>query len=84
MTFEQVFDSLYARCCDRSSTTKQVFARIIKDLALIGTSHLEEQALDIIRPYKQSGKNLENTAKALHTLLSAKSPEPAKTTWSGI
>lgn len=84
LTFERVFDSLYAQCIDRSSTSKQVFARMIKDLGLIGTSHLEEQALDIIRPYKHSGKNLENTAKALFALLDTKSPEPLKTTWTGI
>lgn len=82
MTFEQVFDSLYSHCNDRSNTSKQVFDNMVKDLGLIGASHLEQQALDIIRPYKQSGKHLENTAKALYNLLSTKSSEPDKTTWS--
>jgi len=82
MTFEQVFDSLYTHCSDRSNTSKQVFNSMIKDLGLVGTSHLEQEALDIIRPYKQSGKHLENTAKALYTLLSTKPAEPEnKVTW---
>lgn len=66
---EQLIDSLYTRCSERSSTSKQVFDGIVKDLGLIGVSQVEEKAIEIIRPYKQSGRNLENTANLLYDVL---------------
>jgi len=66
---EKLIESLYTRCAERSATSKQVFAAIVKDLGLIGTSVVEEKAIDIIRPYKQSGKNLELTSNLLYDIL---------------
>ena len=83
LTFEKVVEVLYTACKDRSLTSKDVFHKVIADLQLIGASHLEAQAIEIIRPYKQTGKNLEKTAKELYTLLDTKNSEPEwnKTTW---
>ena len=83
LVFDNVVDALYTACKDRSLTSHQVFSKIVDKIKLIGTSHLEQQAIEIIRPYKQTGKNLEKTARELYTLLDTKTSEPDwnKTTW---
>lgn len=66
---ERLIDSLYRRCQTRTSTSKDVFRGLVSDLGLIGTQHIEESAVEIIRPYKNTGVNLESTAEALYAIL---------------
>lgn len=65
---DKLLDSLYKHCQVRTNTSKQVFDSVVSDLGLIGTSHIVDKALEIIRPYKNSGINLESTVDALYTL----------------
>lgn len=74
---ERLIDSLYTRCSDRTLTSEQVFAGLVKDLGLIGVSQVEDRAMLVIRPYKQTGKHLERTCDALYNLLQPDSnPNP--------
>ena len=66
---EKLVHTLYDICQDRTLTTEQVFDKLISELSLIGVAHLKTQAMDVIRPYKQSGKNLEETGKNLYSIL---------------
>ena len=66
---ELLIESLYCRCQLRIATSKDVFRGLVSDLGLAGTEHIEEKALDIIRPYKNTGVNLESTAESLYSLL---------------
>lgn len=74
---EKLLDSLYRHCQIRTSTSKEVFDKIVFDTGLIGTSEIKDQAIEIIRPYKNTGINLESTLDALYDLL-----YPTKTTTS--
>ena len=65
---EELIDSLYKHCQARTSTSRQVFDGMVADLGLIGTAHVVDRALEIIRPYKNSGVNLESTADSLYAL----------------
>jgi hypothetical protein len=65
---EKLFDSLYRHCQYRTSTSREVFDKIVVDIGLIGTSHIVDQALEIIRPYKNTGINLESTIDMLYHL----------------
>lgn len=66
---EKLVHALYEICGNRSLTSAQVFEKLVTKLDLIGTSHLAEKATEIIRPYKQTGKNLEETTNKLYNLL---------------
>lgn len=65
---QRVVDSLYKHCQIRTATSRQIFDGMVSDLGLIGTAHIVDAALEIIRPYKNSGTNLESTAEALYAL----------------
>lgn len=65
---EKLLDSLYKHCQKRTSTSREVFDHVISDIGIIGTSHIVDQALEIIRPYKNTGINLESTIDALYDL----------------
>ena len=65
---EKLLDSLYRHCQIRSSTSREVFDKIIADVELIGTSHIVDEALEIIRPYKNTGISLESTVDSLYAL----------------
>lgn len=65
---EKLLDSLYHHCQQRTSTSREVFDKIVVDVGLIGTSHIVDQALEIIRPYKNTGINLESTVNSLYDL----------------
>jgi hypothetical protein len=45
-----------------------VFDKIVADIGLIGTAHIVDQATEIIRPYKNTGINLESTIDLLYDL----------------
>lgn len=65
---QRVIDSLYKHCQVRTATSRQVFDGMVSDLGLIGTAHIVDASLEIIRPYKNTGENLESTAEALYAL----------------
>lgn len=66
---DKLIDSLYRRCQQRTATSKEVFDGLVSDLGLYGTQHIVERALELIRPYKNTGSKLESTADALYDLL---------------
>lgn len=72
---DKIIDGLYRRCQVRTATSKEVFDGLVSDLGLIGTQHIAERALEIIRPYKNTGTKLESTAEALYDLLYPKKEE---------
>lgn len=65
---DKLLDSLYKHCQIRVSTSREVFDKIVSDIGVIGTSHIVDQALEIIRPYKNTGINLESTVDSLYDL----------------
>lgn len=80
ITKEKLLDTLYTRCLERGATSKQIFDWIVKDLGLIGVSHTEAKAIEVIRPYKLSGRNLELTVNLLYDILT-KEVEDAENMW---
>lgn len=68
MKREKLLDSLYRHCQQRTATSREVFDKIVVDIGIIGTSHIVDQALEIIRPYKNTGINLESTIDLLYDL----------------
>lgn len=64
----KLLDSLYHHCQIRTSTSREVFDKVVADLTLYGTAHIVDAALEIIRPYKNTGINLENTVNLLYDL----------------
>ena len=68
---EKLLESLYTTCADRSLTSGDVFDQIAKDIGLTVSEieNFRDRAIDIIRPYKQTGKNLEATFDKLGDLL---------------
>lgn len=65
---ENVLNSLFTHCRSPLNSSSDVFDHMVKDLALIGVKEIREEAVDIIRKYKSTGKNLEATVYALHDL----------------
>lgn len=65
---DKLLDSLYKHCQIRTSTSREVFDKVVSDIGVIGTSHIVDQALEIIRPYKNTGINLESTIDSLYDL----------------
>lgn len=66
---ERLLEALYDTCQNRSITSEQALDELMKRIGLIAYSHIKEQAMDIIRPYKLSGKNLEETLDKLYSVL---------------
>ena len=66
----QLMYSLYRHCQTRTNTSKQIFNGVVKDLALfIASPQIADECVEIIRPYKNSGTNLESTVDALCSAL---------------
>ena len=65
---DKLLDSLYRHCQVRTSTSREVFDKIVADTGVIGTAHIVDQAVEIIRPYKNTGINLESTIDLLYDL----------------
>lgn len=75
----KLMDSLYHHCQNRTSTSREVFDSVIADLRLCGTAHIVDAALEIIRPYKNTGINLESTVNSLYDLFYPKVEKPKET-----
>lgn len=66
---EQVLDSLYSQCQNRSARTVEVVEAMVRELKLTLTPDEKEKLVEIIRPYKQSGKHLEPTLNAVYEVI---------------
>ena len=66
---DKLLESLYDVCTDRTLTSGQVFDLVIEKTGLVGVSHIRDKAIEIIRPYKQTGKNLEETLNKLYDIV---------------
>ena len=66
---EKILDGLYKHCKVRNRTSKEVYTNLLLDLQIVPLSGVEDQVLPIIREYKLTGKNLENTVDDLYNLL---------------
>lgn len=79
---QAILDSLYHHCQTRTNTSKDVYSKLLDDLKLVPPSNTTDQALDIIREYKNTGKNLEATIDALYSLLYVTTTNTSNTGWS--
>lgn len=66
---QAILDSLYHHCQTRTYTSKDVLTKLLNDIRLVPPSNTEEKLVDIIRDYKNTGKNLEATIEALYAVL---------------
>jgi hypothetical protein len=70
-TLQEVIDSVYDRSRDRSLTTEQYFCQVMSDLRYAPSPSARDTMLDVLREYKRTGKHLEETAKKIHSVVSA-------------
>ena len=66
---ERLLNSLYKQCRCRTATSKEIYTRIQKDMGVIPPIDKEKQALELIREYKLTGKDLEATVHQLHEIM---------------
>lgn len=79
-----LLDSLYTICQDRSLSSKEVLSKLIEKLNIsIPTNVSQDKLLDLVRNYKNTGKNLEFTLNSLYDMLYQKDflDFGAKDTW---
>lgn len=81
---DKLIDSLYQQCQKRTATSKEVFDGLVKDLGLIGTEQIAEKAIEIIRPYKNTGSKLEATVEALYAVLYPSENSSSTKLWEGM
>jgi hypothetical protein len=75
-----LLDSLYTHCKCRSATSKEIYLKIQKDMAMVPPIELEKSALELIREYKLTGKNLEFTINKLYDIFFPKTSEVTEST----
>lgn len=68
-TKEQVLDSLFQLCSIRTFRTIEIVNKMSQDLKLNLESGQIDKLVEIIQPYKQSGKNLESTVNAVYDVI---------------
>lgn len=66
---QAILDSLYHHCQTRTHTSKDVYSKLLDDLKLVPPTNVTDKVLDVIREYKNTGKNLEATIDAVYSLL---------------
>jgi len=69
VTKEKILDSLYGHCQVRSHTTKDVVTKILTDLNETARESVIEQLIEVVRPYKNSSKDLEKTVNSVYEIL---------------
>jgi hypothetical protein len=77
---DRLLESLYGHCQDRSLGTKDVLGKVFHDLGVVPDNTQVEQLTDIVRRYKNSGKNLEETVNIVHGILT----EPKVTSFDQV
>ena len=65
---EILLHSLFSHCKVPTNTSTDVFDGLVKDLMLFGVTEIKDKAIEIIRVYKVSRKDLEGTVGALYDL----------------
>lgn len=65
---EALLNSLYSICQTRSLTSKEVLTKLVIDVQVSIPSGKQDELLDIIRQYKNTGKNLEATVNSLYDI----------------
>lgn len=68
---DKLLESLYGHCQDRSLSTKEVLGKVFTDLGIVPINNQIEKLTDIVRTYKNTGKNLEKTINDVHNILTA-------------
>lgn len=66
---QAILDSLYNHCQTRTYTSKDVLSKLLNDVRVVPPTNSEEKLLDIIREYKNTGKNLEATIDMIYSIL---------------
>lgn len=66
---DKLLESLYGHCQDRSLSTKDVLGKVFTDLGAVPSNTQIEELTDIVRKYKNTGKNLESTVNNVHDIL---------------
>lgn len=63
---QAILDSLYHHCQTRTYTSKEVLTNIMADIKIVLSTEQYENLLDVIREYKNTGKNLESTVNIIY------------------
>lgn len=66
---QAILDSLYHHCQTRTYTSKEVLAKVLQDITSFPDENAKIKLLDIIREYKNTGKNLEATVNTIYDVL---------------
>lgn len=70
VTKEKLVEVIYGEAQIRSFTTKQYVDSVLKALDIAEDKVKYDDLTDILRKYKQSGRNLEFTVNSVYSLLS--------------
>lgn len=65
---EALLHSLYSICQDRSLTSREVLSKLVANIQIAMPKEKEDSLLEIIRNYKNTGKNLEFTVNSLYDI----------------
>jgi len=79
---QAILDSLYHHCQIRTHTSKDVYAKLLNDLKLVPPTNVTDKVLDVIREYKNTGKNLEATIDSLYSILYVTNTTTSNNGWS--
>lgn len=79
---QKILDSLYHHCKTRSYTSKEILGRLVGDIVISYPDQEKEKLLcDIIREYKNTGKNLEGSVNSIYDILYPKVSSESVNTW---
>lgn len=66
---QAILDSLYQHCQTRTYTSKEVLDKMLQDIKVYPDETAKAKLVDIIRDYKNTGKNLEATINFIYDVL---------------
>lgn len=66
---QRILDLLFPMCQDRMMTSQHIMLKMLEQLNLLTEQINRDNLLDIIRRYKQTSKNLEQTIKDVEAVL---------------
>lgn len=66
---QAILDSLYNHCQTRTYTSKEVLDKMLQDIKVFPDDVGKSKLLDVIRDYKNTGKNLEATINSIYDVL---------------
>lgn len=65
---QAILDSLYRHCQTRTYTSKEVLDKLLGDIKVTVDEAAKVKLLDVVREYKNSGKNLESTINVIYDI----------------